>query len=89
VGLRYEFHKPPWERDGLQGTVDKAALVNRSSQIADFTVQRTTQWYKGDFNDFAPRFGIAWAPGRDRRTAIRAHYGIVDAALKEQHFRRF
>jgi hypothetical protein len=39
-------------------------------------MQRSRQWYSGDHNNFAPRFGITWAPGRDRRTAIRANYGI-------------
>jgi hypothetical protein len=76
AGVRYEYHSPPWERDGLQGTVDKAALINRTSRIADLTMQRSRRWYSGDHNNFAPRFGIAWAPGGDHRTAIRGHYGI-------------
>lgn len=36
-----------------------------------------TSWYDPDFNNFAPRVGLAWSPSRlNNRTTIRAGFGI-------------
>ncbi|MBM3748854.1 MAG: TonB-dependent receptor, partial [Acidobacteria bacterium] len=76
LGLRWEFYAVPKEKDRLQGTLDKAALLNTVSQISDLTVQRSSQWYNNDRNNFAPRLGLAYDPWGDGRTAIRAGYGV-------------
>lgn len=32
--------------------------------------------YRGDYNNFAPRIGIAWRPFEDRNLLIRTGYGV-------------
>jgi hypothetical protein len=76
VGLRYEFNGVPSERDRLQGVADKAGEISMTSQIADLTVARDTRWYRNDFNNVAPRVGLAWDPWGNGRSAVRANYGI-------------
>jgi hypothetical protein len=76
LGLRYEFNGVPSERDGLQGTLDKADRINFGSRMADLRVVRTGRWFENDFNNFAPRVGLAWDPRGNGKTAVRAGYGI-------------
>lgn len=76
LGLRWEYFAAPKEKDRLQGVLDKAALLNTVSQISDLTVQRSSNWYKNDLNNFAPRIGLAYDPWGDGKTAVRANYGV-------------
>ncbi|MBZ5623847.1 MAG: TonB-dependent receptor [Acidobacteriia bacterium] len=76
LGLRYEFNGVPFEANGIQGTVDKAALVNAGARISDLTVQRSSRWYDNDFNNFAPRVGLAWDLTGGGKTVLRASWGI-------------
>jgi hypothetical protein len=76
AGLRYELLLSPVEISGLQGSIDRPELVNTVSQISNFTVRRTPQWYNNDWNNFAPRFGFAWDLLGNSRIAIRGGYGV-------------
>jgi hypothetical protein len=40
-----------------------------------YDIQRLPEPLRTDYNNLAPRFGVAWAPG-DQRTVIRAGYGL-------------
>jgi hypothetical protein len=76
LGVRYEFFGVPFEVSGLQGIVDKAALINSARQIGDLTTLQGSHWYNNDWNNFAPRIGFAWDPEGDGKTALRANWGI-------------
>ncbi len=53
------------------------AAVNAYRQILD----GRNRIYDQDRNNFGPRFGLAWAPGQDGRTAVRAGYGVYYDAI--------
>ena len=76
VGLRWEVFLKPIEEDKLQGRIDKAELVDGINPLTDLTIQRSNDWIKTDWNNFAPRFGFAYDLKGDGRTAIRGNYGI-------------
>jgi hypothetical protein len=78
IGLRYEFYGVPFERDGLQGNFIQniAGQVGTGTQAADLTVKKIDSWYKNDWNNFAPRFGFAWTPRKNGKTALRGSWGI-------------
>ena len=66
----------PFETNGFQGIVDKAALINSTARIADLTIQPGDSWYNSDLNNFAPRIGLAWHPRGSGKTVLRAGWGI-------------
>jgi len=78
IGLRWEYFSVPRERDKLQGNLVQATArqVNPAGRITDLTVQRTNTWVKNDRNNFAPRFGFAWAPFKDGKTSVRGSWGM-------------
>ena len=78
IGLRYEFYGVPFERDQLQGNLIQSAagLVNTAGRISDLTVVKSNSWNQNDWNNFAPRFGFAWAPFKDGKTSLRGSWGM-------------
>ena len=60
----------------VAGSVDQAAAINNTSRIANLTLVRSTRSYDNDWNNLAPRVGIAWDTRGNGKTAIRAQYGI-------------
>ncbi|MCX6613331.1 MAG: TonB-dependent receptor [Acidobacteria bacterium] len=78
LGLRYEFYGVPFERDQLQGNLvqNEAGLLNTAGRISDLTVKRSNSWFKNDYNNFAPRVGVAWSPFKSGKTSIRASWGV-------------
>ncbi|HEX4020914.1 MAG TPA: TonB-dependent receptor [Acidobacteriaceae bacterium] len=81
VGLRYEYNTPKTDTrgrtddilPGLQSTRFAAAptgLVFPGDQGAP------TGLYFPDKNNFAPRFGFAWAPGNSQKMSIRGGFGV-------------
>ncbi len=78
LGMRYEFYGVPFERDQLQGNIvqNEAGLVNTAGRIADLTVKRSASWFKNDYNNFAPRVGLAWSPFKSGKTSIRTSWGV-------------
>ena len=72
LGLRYQVQQP---------------LIEKYDHIQDFDFKTGTQRFAGvngvprglyptDWNDFAPRIGLAWRPFGSEKTSIRTSYGI-------------
>ena len=63
-GLRYDVEFTP-----------TFAAINSLAQTAQDSLG-ITQGIPRDFNNFAPRFGVAWDPFKDGKTVVRASYGM-------------
>jgi hypothetical protein len=69
LGLRYEWHITPTERDNqfVVFDADSASLVRVGVDVDKI--------YEQNNANFEPRLGVAWTPSRDGRTVVRAAYG--------------
>ena len=64
AGVRYDVEFTP-----------TFAAINALSQTAQDALG-ITQGIPRDYNNVAPRIGVAWDPTRDGKTAVRASYGL-------------
>ena len=69
LGLRYEWHVTPTEHDNQFVVFDEASA---SLVRVGVDVDRI---YRQNNTNFEPRVGIAWTPGADDRTVVRAAFG--------------
>jgi carboxypeptidase family protein len=69
LGLRYEWHVSPTERDNQFVVFDAptASLVRVGVNVKDI--------YRQNNRNFEPRFGVAWTPWSSGLTVVRAAFG--------------
>jgi hypothetical protein len=72
IGTRYEYNSPPVDR------FDRAyTYVPRTRTLVPVGKNGIPRsGYVPDRNNWAPRIGIAWAPGSGANTVVRAGYGV-------------
>ena len=70
IGLRYEYNTPAHDAFDRAYIYDPISVA--SVRVGTNGMPRSG--YSSDYNDFAPRLGIAWSPTQN--TVIRAGYGI-------------
>lgn len=71
LGLRYEFNSVPNEVGDRLVVFDPPTASLKQVGTSGFS-----QVYNSDKNNFGPRVGFAWDPFGNKKTAIRAAYGI-------------
>jgi hypothetical protein len=69
LGLRYEWHVTPTERD------DQFVVFDASSASLVRVGVDVEKIYRQNNANFEPRMGIAWTPAAHGRTVVRAAYG--------------
>lgn len=70
-GLRYDYWTVPKERDGRIFTRDPGPLVPGTGPL-----RPPSQMFRSSWPNFAPRLGFSWSPWPDRKTVIRAGFGL-------------
>ena len=72
MGMRYEYNSPPVDQFDRANIYD--AETGSLVGVGTNGVPRSA--FEPDRNNWAPRFGIAWAPGGRKGTVVHAGYGI-------------
>src|SRR5262245_51448384 len=82
LGLRYEYNSPPSDIRRRLSAPDLTvnSLTCLPKPACEFHTEGTDGVppgiYHKDFNDLAPRFGLAWQPFATGRFVVRSAYGI-------------
>jgi hypothetical protein len=75
-GLRWETFLVPWDHDNIFVHTTYTGGTDFSSRIAGIKPEVGRPHTGTDWNNFAPRVGIAWDPTNTGRMSIRAGFGV-------------
>jgi len=82
LGLRWEYYSPPTEAHG-----NLSNLFFGSQALTDATVRLTSQLYRPQYRNFAPRFGFAWSPRpQNQNLVVRGGFGVFYDRIPEALF---
>lgn len=80
LGVRWETHTPRVDANNRQNSFDitRTNPISNTSGVVTFAGRNGlgSKVYRGDYNNFAPRFGLAWKPFDKRKLLVRSGYGI-------------
>jgi hypothetical protein len=73
LGLRWEYFSPVTEKNDTMSN-----YILGSQGVINGTVQKVSQLYNKDLNNFGPRIGLAWSPQKyEGKIVFRGGFGIL------------
>jgi len=72
LGIRYEYNAPPVDKFDRANTYDPVSKT--LVPVGQGVIPRSV--YGPDRNNWGPRIGIAWSPGKGNNNVVHAGYGI-------------
>lgn len=76
LGLRYDNFGSPGKKEGAFNGIILGPGSTRQEQIATARAAAVDGIYETDWNNIAPRFGVAWDPGGDASFVVRGGAGL-------------
>jgi hypothetical protein len=77
LGLRYEVFGDPSEANGRLNNIELGPGADIFEQMRGARVGRTDRLFDIDYDNFAPRLGLAWDVRGDGRSAVRAGFSVA------------
>lgn len=77
LGLRYEVFTVPTERDGILSNLVLGPGSNIFEQVAGARAERVSKLADTDYNNVAPRIGIAWDPLGSGTAVVRSGFSVA------------
>ncbi len=82
LGVRYEFFPPYTEKYNRMANIVANSTFTEVSVVSPGSINPYTNaivpagMVASDTNNFSPRLGVAWKPGKDGKTVVRSGYSL-------------
>ena len=77
MGIRWDVFANPTEKNGILSNIILGPGSSLTEQIAGATAGRVSKLWNTNYNNFAPRIGLAWDPRGNGKLAIRSGFSIA------------
>ncbi len=77
LGLRYDNYGNPSKADIPFNAIELGQGATRQEQMRTSRVGAADKLWDTDWNNFSPRFGVAWDPSGDARLVVRGGAGMA------------
>ncbi len=77
IGLRYEVFGSPSEAQGRLDNVTLGQGADIFAQFVNAKVGRVKKLFDTDYNNFAPRVGLAWDPTGQGKMSVRSGFSVA------------